>query len=192
MRSSPSLLLLLFPSLSFLFLSLFSSPLSFSLFFPFPFSRGVWRFSRPVPFWDWFGAASTRGPFPSSGKGLQASCSLRFSSFFPFFLFFFCFLLLFLLFVFSRRKKHFKSTCELMWLRPWQRRASAKVRVCDPVLPSCSSSPFLFSFLSLFSSSLSFPSFFFFSCGVWRFSRPVPFWDWFGAASTRGPFPSFG
>ena len=94
-----------FPSLSFLFLSLFSSPLSFSLFFPFPFSRGVWRFSRPVPFWDWFGAASTRGPFPSSGKGLQASCSLRFSSFFPFFLFFFCFLLLFLLFVFSRRKK---------------------------------------------------------------------------------------
>ena len=91
------------PLLSFLFLSLF---FFFSFFFSlFLFSRGVWRFSRPVPFWDWFGAASTRGPFPSLGKGLQASCSLRFSFFFSFFLFFFCFLLLFLLLVFSRRKK---------------------------------------------------------------------------------------
>ena len=39
--------------------------------------------SWPVPL-DWFGAALTRGSFPSSGKALQASCSLRFSSFFLF------------------------------------------------------------------------------------------------------------
>ena len=76
--------------------------------------------------------------------------------------------------------------------RPWRRGASAKVRVCDPILPSCSSSPFFFSFSFLFFFFSFFFSLFLFSRGVWRFSRPVPFWDWFGAASTRGPFPSLG
>ena len=53
------------PLLSFLFHSLsFFLSFFFSLFL---FSRGVWRFSRPVPFWDWFGAASTRAPFPFFG-----------------------------------------------------------------------------------------------------------------------------
>ena len=41
-----------------------------------------------------------------------------------------------------------------MWLRPWQRRASAKVRVCDPVLPPAPLP--LFSFLFFLSFLLLF------------------------------------